>query len=76
VSEGQNDAGGDVAAGEPLVPDEIIDNAETGEIPPQGSESAADSTVGTGSIIGIGCSVFALLFILIAVCIFMYRQVT
>jgi hypothetical protein len=74
VSEGQNDAGGDVAAGEPLVPDEIIDNSETEENPPQGS--AADSTVGTGSVIGISCSVFALLFILIAVCIFMYRQVT
>jgi hypothetical protein len=34
-----------------------------------------DPTVGTGSVIGIGCTVFVVIFVCIGVAIFMWRQV-
>jgi hypothetical protein len=48
------------------------------------SESSADlapvvrpvsETIGTGSFFGIGCTIFALLFVCVGVAIFMWRQV-
>jgi hypothetical protein len=43
--------------------------------PPSEPVAAEDSTVGTGSIFGIGCTVLALLFVCVGVAIFMWRQV-
>jgi hypothetical protein len=42
---------------------------------PAPSAGADESTVGTGSVFAIGCSILALLFICIGVGIFMWRQV-
>jgi hypothetical protein len=37
--------------------------------------SPEESTVGTGSVIGLGCTIFVLIFVCIGVAIFMWRQV-
>jgi hypothetical protein len=37
--------------------------------------AAEESTVGTGSVFAIGCSILALLFVCVGVGIFMWRQV-
>jgi hypothetical protein len=43
--------------------------------PPVQLPAAEESTVGTGSVFAIGCSILALLFVCVGVGIFMWRQV-
>jgi hypothetical protein len=62
-------------------PDEVPNEASS---PPAESDAPAapppttaadESTVGTGSVFAIGCSILALLFVCVGVGIFMWRQV-
>jgi hypothetical protein len=45
------------------------------ETPTPPAASPEESTVGTGSVIGLGCTIFVLIFVCIGVAIFMWRQV-
>jgi hypothetical protein len=54
---------------------EVPDETPAPKTPEAAPVSPAESTVGTGSVIGIGCTIFVLIFVCIGVAIFMWRQV-
>ncbi len=56
---------------------EIVDEEAAPESPDAAPspERPVSTTIGTGSFFGIGCTIFALLFVCVGVAIFMWRQV-
>jgi hypothetical protein len=56
---------------------EIVDEGAASESPDAApsAERPVSTTIGTGSFFGIGCTIFALLFVCVGVAIFMWRQV-
>jgi hypothetical protein len=84
VNDSSNDAAGSHDSGSSTDASEINDIQQDIAVSGEGDSgddtavtpADPEPTVGTGSVLGIGCTIFAVLFILIAVCIFMVRQIS